>query len=247
MSFIFHNFFYQPLFNLLLIIYNTIPGHDFGIAIIILTIIIRLVLYPLTKKGIESQKAMALIQPKLKEVQEKYKNDRAKLAEEMMKLYREHKVNPFSGFLNLLIQIPILFALYKVFMAGIDPNSLNGLYDFVKHPGQIDPMFVGLIDLSKANPVLAVVAGLLQFIQTKMMMPKPDNQNASKKESDFSKIMHHQMLYMLPILTVVIAWKFPAGLPLYWIVTTLFSIGQQYYMEYLKAREKKQTSSAALT
>lgn len=234
MSFIFHTFFYKPLFNLLIIIYNIIPGHDFGIAIVILTILIRFVLYPLTKKGIESQKAMALIQPKLKELQEKYKNDRAKQAEEMMKLYREYKVNPFSGFLNLLIQIPILIALYQVFMAGFNPDSLNGLYDFVKHPGQIDPMFVGLIDLSKANPILAVIAGVLQYFQTKMMMPKQENKNGQKKESDFAKIMHHQMLYVLPVLTIVIAWKFPAGLPLYWIVTTLFSIGQQYYMESKK-------------
>lgn len=231
MSFLFHTFFYKPLFNLLVIIYNTVPGHDFGISIIILTIIIRFVLYPLTKKGIESQKAMAVIQPKMKEIQEKYKNDRAKLAEEMMKLYKEHKVNPFSGFLNLLIQIPILIAIYQVFMAGLNPDSLNGLYSFVSNPGQIDPMFVGLIDLSKANPVLAVVAGALQFIQTKMIMAKPDDKNKQKKDSDFARIMQHQMLYVLPVLTVIIAWKFPAGLPLYWIITTLFSIGQQYYME----------------
>lgn len=226
-------------------IYNTIPGHDFGIAIILLTVFIRLVLYPLTKKGIESQKAMTLVQPKIKEMQEKYKDNRAKQAEEMMKLYREYKVNPFSGFLNLLIQIPILFALYKVFMAGFDPNSLNGLYGFVNHPGTIDPMFIGLLDLSKASPVLAVIAGILQFIQTKMMMGKTTpTQSKKSNEPDFSKIMHHQMLYILPVLTVVIAWKFPAGLPLYWVVTTLFSIGQQYYMEHGKTDTDNKTADA---
>lgn len=232
-SVIFQTFFYKPLFNLLIFIYNVIPGHDFGIAIIILTIIIRFILYPLTKKGIESQKAMALIQPKIKEAQQKYKHDRAKQAEEMMRLYREYKVNPFSSFLNLFIQIPILIALYKVFMAGVDPKSLDGLYSFVRNPGVIDSMFLGVMDLSKANPVMAVIAGVLQFLQSKMMLPKPSG-SENQKQSDFAKIMHNQMLYVLPFLTIMIAWKFPAGLPLYWIVTTLFSIGQQYYMEHRK-------------
>lgn len=244
-SIIFHTFFYKPLFNLLIFIYNVIPGHDFGIAIIILTVLIRFVLYPLTRKGIESQKAMALIQPKLKEAQEKHKHDRAKQAEEMMRLYREYKVNPFSGFLNLLVQIPILIALYKVFMAGVDPKSLDGLYGFVKNPGAIDPMFLGIMDLSQANPVMAVIAGALQFLQSKMMLPKL-SRNQNQKQSDFAKIMQNQMLYILPFLTIMIAWKFPAGLPLYWIVTTLFSIGQQYYMEHWKTEGKKQTSETQL-
>lgn len=235
MSFIFNTFFYQPLFNLLVLIYNAIPGNDFGIAIIILTLLIRFILYPLTKKGIESQKAMAEIQPKIKELQEKHKNDRAKQAEELMKLYREYKVNPFSSFLNLLIQIPILIALYQVFLNGLNPEKLNGLYSFVQNPKVIDPMFVGLLDLSQANPVMAVLAGVLQFFQSKMLLPK-SNKKDKKRESDFAKIMHHQMTYFLPFLTVIIAWRFPAGLPLYWIVNTLFSIAQQYYIEN---REKK--------
>lgn len=242
MAYIFHIVFYQPLFNLLIAIYNAIPGHDFGLAIIILTLIIRVVLYPLTKKGIESQKAMALIQPKIKEAQIKYKNDRAKQAEEMMRLYREYKVNPFSGFLNLLVQIPILFALYKVFMAGLKPESLKDLYTFINNPNIIDPMFIGILDLSKPSPILAVIAGTLQFLQSKMMLPAPTGNNSSTKESDFSKIMHHQMLYILPVLTIVIAWRFPAGLPLYWVVTTLFSIGQQYYMEQGKNDSNTQVS-----
>lgn len=227
---IFNILFYKPLFNLLIVIYNAIPGNDFGIAIIILTLLIRFILYPLTKKGIESQKAMAEIQPKIKELQQQYKDNRAKQAEELMKLYREYKVNPFSSFLNLLIQIPILIALYQVFLNGLNPERLNGLYSFVQNPGAIDPMFVGLIDLSQANPIMAVLAGVLQFVQSKMMLPKSKNKD-KKQESDFAKIMHHQMTYFLPFLTVIIAWRFPAGLPLYWIINTLFSIAQQYYME----------------
>lgn len=227
---IFNILFYKPLFNLLIVIYNAIPGNDFGIAIIILTLLIRFILYPLTKKGIESQKAMAEIQPKIKELQQQYKDNRAKQAEELMKLYREYKVNPFSSFLNLLIQIPILIALYQVFLNGLNPERLNGLYSFVQNPGAIDPMFVGLIDLSQANPIMAVLAGVLQFVQSKMMLPKSKKKD-KKQESDFAKIMHHQMTYFLPFLTVIIAWRFPAGLPLYWIINTLFSIAQQYYME----------------
>lgn len=239
MSFLYNTFLYEPLFNLLILIYNNIPGQDFGIAIILLTLIIRFILYPLTKKGIESQKAMAELQPKLKAVQEKYKNDRTKQAEELMKLYKAHKVNPFSGFVNLLIQIPILIALYNVFLNGFASDKLNILYSFVNNPGAVDPMFVGLIDLSAANPVLAVIAGALQFVQSKMLMPKADK-NSSGKGSDFAKMMQSQMLYFLPFLTVIIAWRFPAGLPLYWIINTLFGIAQQRYMEKQKLKTENE-------
>jgi len=225
----FNEILYRPLFNALVWLYNILPGHDLGVAIIILTVIIRLLLYPLTQKGIKSQKALTELQPKIKELQKKYKS-KEEQARAMMELYRQHKINPLSGFLPLLIQLPILIALYRVFLGGLDPERLNGLYSFISQPETLSPMFLGIINLAERNMVLAVLAGFLMFIQSKMMLGKKQLQKSGLKIGgrDFSSMMGQQMTYFMPLLTVLIAWGLPAALPLYWIVITLFGIGQQY-------------------
>lgn len=222
---IFNEAFYRPLFNGLIFLYNAIPYHDFGLAIILLTIIIRLILYPLNQKAIKSQKALNDLQPQIKEIQAKYKSDRAKQSTELMALYRQKGINPASGCLPLLIQLPVLFALYRVFWNGLKPESLNSLYSFISRPDLINPWFLSLIDLSKSNWLMAFLAGALTFVQSKMMAPSQSKNNAA---GDFTAMFSRQMVYFMPIMTVVIAWKLPAGLALYWIVITLFGIVQQY-------------------
>ncbi|MCJ7829521.1 YidC/Oxa1 family membrane protein insertase, partial [Patescibacteria group bacterium] len=122
---------YKPLFNALVLLYQYLPGHDFGIAVIILTIIIRLILYPLMVQSIRSQKVVSELQPKIQEIQLKYKNDKEKLAKATMELYQKEKINPFGGCLPLLIQLPILIALYQVFWKGLQPGAMVNLYNFV--------------------------------------------------------------------------------------------------------------------
>jgi len=222
---IFNEAFYRPLFNGLIFLYNAIPYHDFVLAIILLTIIIRLILYPLNQKAIKSQKALNDLQPQIKEIQAKYKSDRAKQSTELMALYRQKGINPASGCLPLLIQLPVLFALYRVFWNGLKPESLNSLYSFISRPDLINPWFLSLIDLSKSNWLMAFLAGALTFVQSKMMAPSQSKNNAA---GDFTAMFSRQMVYFMPIMTVVIAWKLPAGLALYWIVITLFGIVQQY-------------------
>jgi len=226
---IFNQALYLPLFNALVWLYNVIPGNDLGIAIIALTILIRFILYPLSKKAIQSQKAISQLQPKIKEIQKKYKN-KEEQAKAMMELYKKHKVNPMSGCLPILVQLPLLIALYRVFFNGLNPESLNLLYDFVSRPDSLNVVFLGLIDLSQRSIILAILAGFFQFIQSKMIMP----QNITKQKSrsgglDFSSMMGKQMLYFMPLITIFIAWNLPAALPLYWIVITLFGIVQQYF------------------
>src|SRR3990167_2069470 len=145
---IFDIFLYHPLFNFLVLIYNYLPGHDFGLAVILLTIIIRFILYPLSVKALNSQKVLQDLQPKLKEIQKKYKDDKEKQAKETLELYRTEKINPFSGLFLALVQLPILIALYQVFWHGLRPEALDHLYSFVANPGQINAMFVGLVDLA---------------------------------------------------------------------------------------------------
>lgn len=224
----FHTILYEPLFNALIFLYNNIPGHDFGIAIILLTVVVRLVLFPLNSKAIRSQKELSVLQPKIKEIQEKFKGDKAAQSKELMKLYKEHGVNPMGGCLPMLIQFPVLIALYWVFINGLNPDKINGLYSFIAHPGTINPLFLGILDLSKSSGVLAILAGISQFIQTKMMIKVKPKQN--KNPGDFSSMMSWQMTYFMPMFIVFIAWKFPAGLALYWVVTNIFSIGQQYFI-----------------
>lgn len=217
---------YRPIFNLLVFVYNIVPGHDFGVSIIAVTLLLRIVMFPLAHKALESQKALQELQPKIKEIQNKIKN-REEQAKKLLEFYKEHKVNPFSGCLPILIQLPILLALYRVFLTGLEPDSLNALYSFVSNPGHINPKFLGFIDLSAPHYGLAILAGISQYIQAKATFKKKSDTGASAFESEFTKSMSTSFIYVMPIVLVIISWNLPAGLPLYWVVTMIFSWWQQ--------------------
>lgn len=224
---VFNIFLYHPLFNALIFIYNYLPGNDFGLAIIFLTIIIRFLIYPVSIMAINSQKALQKLQPKLKEIQEKYKNDKEKQTKETLGLYKKEKINPFSGLFLAIVQIPILIALYKVFWNGLKPEEFVNLYGFISNPVRINSFFLGAIDLSKPNLLFAALAGITQFFQTKMLMPKQGGNQ--KNSNEISAIMQKQMVYFFPFLTIIILLKLPAALGLYWTVSGVFSIIQQYF------------------
>lgn len=230
---------YQPLFNALVLLYQYLPGRDFGIAVIILTILTKIIFYPFGVKAIRSQKNLQELQPKLQEIQSKYKDDKQKQVKETMELYKKEKINPFSGCLPLLIQLPILIALYQVFWKGLQPEQMVNLYSFVANPGTIDPTFLGIINLSKPNIYLAIFAGVSQFIQSKMTVPK--TQKAKTGGSQMGAMMQKQMLYFFPAFTVLILWKLPSAIGLYWLVSTIFSIIQQYFV--FKPRSENLTAS----
>lgn len=220
---LFYGIFFQPIVNLLVIGYKYIP--DVGVVIILITLIIRLILAPSMHKSLKSQSAMSALQPKLNEIREKYKDDREAQAKAMMDLYKEHSVNPFSSCLPLLLQLPFLIALYQVFLKALGGSGVSQyLYHFVKNPGNFNPYFLHFVNLAKPSLVLGILAGVTQYWQSRIMMPKdPSN--------DFTtRALQQQTLYILPLLTVIISLRLPAGLPLYWITTTLFGVAQQYYI-----------------
>lgn len=230
MSYIFNTFFYQPIFNLLVFLYNIIPGHDLGVAIILLTIIIKLALLPLSKQSIKSQKAMQELQPKIDEIKVKYpkKEEQAKA---MMELYKNEKINPFSSCLPLLIQLPFLWAVFKVFRAGLSNGSLNMVYSFLHRPEALNPIFFGFLNLSVPNIYLAVLAGAAQFWQAKMLpIKKSEVKGEGTQDESMTVIMNKQMIYFMPLLTFFMCLKFPAGLALYWFVTTVLTAAQQIYI-----------------
>ena len=214
---------YHPILNLLVFLYNLIPGHDIGIVIIVITILIRLLLAPLMNRSLKGQQAMNAIQPKLNELREKHKGDQQGQAAAMMALYKEHNISPFASCLPLLVQLPILIALYQVFRKALSGN-LAGLYSFVHNPGAIDPHLFGVLNLAAPSIVLAILSGLAQFWQSRLMLSK------TKSTDPTQRMMTYQTMYVLPIISIAVAWRLPAGLPLYWLVSTLFSVAQQYYI-----------------
>jgi len=239
MSNIFHVIFYQPILNLLVFLYNVIPGHDIGLAIIAMTVIIKLILLPLSKQSIKSQKSLQNLQPQLNEIKRKYANNKEEQGRAMMQLYKQEKVNPFSSCLPLLIQLPFLWAVFIVFRNGLSGQALDNIYSFISNPGVINPISFGLVDLSKANVVLAVLAGAAQFWQAKMMSTKrPEIKSPGSKDEDMMAMMNKQMIYMMPILTVIIGMTFPGGLALYWLVTTVLTALQQLYLFKKKEASK---------
>lgn len=233
---------YQPIYNALVWFYDIIPTHDIGLAIIAITLLVRLILYPLMAQSLKSQKSLQNLQPKIKEIQELHKDNKELQSKEMMKLYKEEKVHPFSSCLPLLIQLPILLAVYHVFRQGVSSTGFELLYPFVHNPGTINHLSFGFIDVTKSSPYLAILAGLAQFWQTRMMMvskpPRPTGKVLpGAKDEDMMAQVNKQMVYTMPLLTLFIAWRLPAGLAMYWLVTTLATGLQQYIV--LRPKKEK--------
>ena len=239
-SFIFQEVLYRPLLNLLVFFYQ-LPYVDFGMAILFITILSRILIWPLSSKMIKDQREGQIksqeIREKIKEVQEKYKGDVARQNEEVVKIWKEMKFNPLAGFAPMIIQIIIMIALYQVLRAVIQPEGLSLLYSFVPHPGEINPIFLRVLDLSKASPILAILTGVIQYFYSKMSLAlqpkisgKKKNRPSSGQERQmqtFQKLMQNQMIYFLPVMTVFIVWSLPAALSFYWFFSTLIGIFQQ--------------------
>jgi YidC/Oxa1 family membrane protein insertase len=243
-------FLVHPLMALALVAYSVV--HDFGLAIILVTVLIRLAVYPLYKTQIRSQRAMQELGPAMNELKRKYGKDRARFAEEQMKLYKEHGVNPAAGCLPLVLQLPILFALYSALLqlgcglgrGGNDcpglthdevQSLLGPLVSFIQNPvpagGVLDatahwlPWITNGLQHPDPFFILPIVAGATQLIASVMAMPA--NQ---VKSDDPNQRMFQSMAYTFPLMTVVLGAQFPAGLTLYWIATTAFQIVQQYFV-----------------
>ena len=249
-----------PLVNALFLIYGIIPGHDFGVAIILL---IRLILWPLASKQLHSQKKMQSLQGDISKVKIKAGGDKQKEQAMLMELYKEKEVNPFSACLPAILQFPILIAMFVVFQKAT--GSIDGveklLYEPVKNLSYISSILsgqtafnttlFGLIDMAKPDPLLAIIAGLTQFVQVKMITPRRQKTDAADPQAKMTSFMN----YTFPALTVFIAWGLPAALPTYWITTNFIAIFQQWLimrgevdemekMDVVKVIRKGDTSKA---
>lgn len=226
---------YKPLYNLLVWLIDVLPHADIGFAVIILTIIVKLVLFPLSKKAIKTQLLMKDIEGPLKEIREKYKDNQQELAHKTLALYKEKGINPFASIFLILIQLPIIITLYFVFAkAGLPAINSELLYSFVSYPEYMQTTFLGFIDLvSNKSVILAFLVLITQAIQIRISLPKqdssslPDNQFAQ----EFMKGLHFQMKYILPVITAVATYSLISVVGLYWVVGNIFSIAQELYFK----------------
>ncbi len=223
--------FYQPIYNILIALIGLSPNLSLAFGIIMLTAIIRLALYMPNQKALVAQKRMAEVQPMLNEIRTKYKDDQQKMAEETMKIWKTHKVNPISSCLPILIQFPILIALFYVIQDGLNPDKIWLLYSFTSQIdlSQINTNFLNILELTTKNIfVLPMIVGALQFIQMKLAMSK--NKNKEAVANNPNAMAQNMMLYVMPAMIAVFTASLPAGVGLYWGTSTLFGIIQQYFV-----------------
>lgn len=222
---IFYTLLFQPLYNLLVLLYNLIPGGGVGLAIILMTIIVKVVLLPLTYKSLKSQKELQEIQPRIAEIKAKFKDDKENLAKELMAVYKDHNVNPFASCLPTIVQLIVFIALYQVLQAGISTVDASKLYGFVVNPGTMGHMFLG-INLGEVSIVLAVIAAIVQYFQAKQMVakrpPQAVRESSAALDEDMAATMNKMTVIILPIMTLLIGvTTLAGGLTLYILVSTL--------------------------
>jgi YidC/Oxa1 family membrane protein insertase len=224
---------YRPLYNLLVGLIDILPHADIGFAVIILTLIVKIILFPLSKKSIQTQLRMKEIEQPLKEIREKYKDNPQEQAQKTMAMYRESGINPFAGIFLILIQLPIVITLYFVFArSGLPTINPALLYSFVPSPEAIQTTFLGFIDLVSSKSLLVAALVLItQSIQIRFSLPKKDEMPTSDSQmaQDFMKGLHFQMKYVLPVITAVVSYSLISVVGLYWIVGNIFATLQEIY------------------
>jgi len=225
--------FYQPLYNGLIFLIDIVPWIDAGVAVIVFTLIVKLILFPLSRKAVLTQQRIKKYDGELKAIKEKYKN-RQEQAQHMLNFYKDKNINPFSSFFLILIQLPIIFALYRIFLSsGLPEIQENILYSFVPVPQVVDMVFLGLIDISLKNWILAVIVGVTTFIQMRLSMPKVDFKAGSTKsfKEDLARSMSVQMKYVFPLIALFISYSLSGAIALYWLTSNLFTIAQEIILK----------------
>lgn len=227
---------YHPIYNALVFLVNIVPGADVGIAIILLTVLIKLILFPLSMVAVRTQIIMREIDPKIKALRKEFKDKPEELARKTLALFKEYKINPFASIFLIFLQLPVIIGLYFVFFnegdgSGFDPSIL---YPFVAEPMNASFSFLGIVDLTGSSIVLALLVAASQYVVSRMMMPTtPPSEDDEEKsfQADLQKSMQVQMRYVFPVVIGVIAYVISAAIALYFLVSNLFAIGQEIYVK----------------
>lgn len=219
-----------PLYNGLVGLMQIFPWADLGIAVILFTILVRLVLFPLAQVSLRTQMVAQKVQPEIDGLREQYKSDSQQQAAKIMEVYRREKINPFASIFFLGIQIPIIFGLYFMFLkSGLPVINPDLLYSFISGSTHASTMFLGIVDVTMKSIPIAILAGLTQFIQAWLMkMPEAKKTTEKSFGADFMKGMQFQMKYIFPLIIIFISASLPASIALYWTTSNIFSIAQEY-------------------
>lgn len=233
-STLWHTVFFDPIYNGLIFIAGHVPGMDVGIAIILLTIIVKLILLPLSLKAARTQYQMRAVEPELNRIKEHYKDNREALGRETLLVYKNAGINPFASILPALLQIPVIIALYFVVYSGggVKLPVVNEalLYDVVAAPVGLSMLFLGFVDIAGKSVVLALLAGVTQYISGVLSLPplKPKGEGAPSFKDDLARSMQLQMRYVMPLIILFVAYTVSAAVALYFVVSNLMMIVQEY-------------------
>ncbi len=218
---------YIPLYNFLVVLLNIVPNA--GVAVVVLTLIIKVILFPSAKKMAITQVRMRKNDQELKQIQEKYKDDKQAQAVKVMEFYKKYDINPFSSFFISIIQIPIIYSIYRIFMTSGLPNIDTSLvYKFLPHPNNVSMMLLNL-DISQKSIVLALIAAFSSYLQMHLSPMNAPTPTGSK--DDLSKMMTNQMKYTLPIIVFLISWKISGVIAIYWITMNVAGLVQDYIIK----------------
>lgn len=237
-SYIWHTFFFDPVYNGLIFFIDIVPGGDVGLAIIATIVVVKVILLPLSVKAAKTQRIMREIEPKLREIKETHKDNREAQALAMMTVYREAGMNPFASLFLILLQIPIVIALYFAVYSGggvkLPDINVALLYDFVSNPSFVNMNFLGWIDITGKSVFLAFLAGVTQYYQVKVSLPElppRDPNKAPDMKDEFIRNMHMQMRYVMPVIIFFVSYIISAAIALYFFVSNIVAILQELYIK----------------
>ena len=235
--------FYNPIYNALVALVAFIPGGDVGVAVILITLIIRLILLPFSLSAARTQRAIKILEPKLKELKEKHKGNKEKEAVETLALYKEARVNPFASILTVFVQIPVLLGLYWVFRyEPFTVINIARLYSFTPIPHTISLEFIGLISVMGKSMTLAIFAGISQFLQAHSALSGTMKPDSSSKQGGFQQMMGMQLKYVFPFLIAIISYTTSGAVALYFITTNLAGVVQEWHVRRTFARQTEVSS-----
>ncbi|MBP6888194.1 MAG: YidC/Oxa1 family membrane protein insertase [Candidatus Pacebacteria bacterium] len=239
----FNTFFYEPIYNLVAVILSIVPLHDIGTAIVIVTLIVKLLLLPVNISALRTQYLMKKLDKEMKEIKELQKKEPQEAAKKMVEMYKREKINPFSSIFGMIIQIPVFFALYFVFAKGFIEEK-DKLYSFVSFPENLHTIAFGIFDVTEKNIMVALLAGVSSYVLAKRQT-ETMNTTVIKGEESFQdhlmKSMKIQLLYIIPIVVAFSGAVLPSALALYWLVSNIVSYAQDVYVKNKLAHLKPAT------
>jgi len=226
---LFHTYLSVPIYNLLVFFIGVMPGGDTGLAVIAVTLIIKFVILPLSFSAVRTQRAMKVIEPELNALKVKYKNDSAEQARQQFALYKKYRINPFASLFTLLIQLPVLLALYWVFRGEALPAiDVNELYHFVAIPTHISTKLLGIFLVIGKSLLLAALAGITQYLQAVFAVPTPPKTGTGGMSEDFGRAMAMQARFVIPFIIALVSYETSGAVALYFITSNIVTLFQEF-------------------